>query len=265
MTHYPTDMGYEDEFRGWYDTSNCGTANTYCRWVGNSGSGGDPKIKTQHESSWWACTQPDNDLYPNSNQVWPGTFDFTKQVYTNDNCAKSKEPTDLGYKDEFRGWYDTNRCNHNNAYCRWVGNSGSGGNPKLKTVHEQSFWTCTTPTADLDPSTLNGPKDRQTWKDKFEYRKQVSNIGNCSKAKEPIDKGYNDAFRGWYDTNQCNHGNSYCRWVGNSGSGGNPKDKTAHEQSFWSCTTPKLDLDPSTLNGPKSVRQQWSGTFNYSK
>jgi len=49
------DAGYADNYRGWYDVQGCGTCLDYCRWVGNSGSGGNPQQKLQHGSSWWSC------------------------------------------------------------------------------------------------------------------------------------------------------------------------------------------------------------------
>ena len=49
------DPGHWDRYRGWYDVQGCGRCNDYCRWVGNSGSGGDPLQKTVHEESWWSC------------------------------------------------------------------------------------------------------------------------------------------------------------------------------------------------------------------
>jgi len=47
--------GYEDEFRGWYDVQGCGKCNDYCRWVGDSGSGGSPEESQEHGSSYWSC------------------------------------------------------------------------------------------------------------------------------------------------------------------------------------------------------------------
>ena len=49
------DAGYADGHRGWYDVQGCGECNDYCRWVGNSGSGGDPASGLLHGSSWWSC------------------------------------------------------------------------------------------------------------------------------------------------------------------------------------------------------------------
>lgn len=47
-----SDAGYIDKHRGLYNVDGC---IVYCRWVGNSGSGGDPAVKTVHGTSFWAC------------------------------------------------------------------------------------------------------------------------------------------------------------------------------------------------------------------
>jgi len=54
------DAGYTDNYRGWYDVQGCGRCNDYCRWVGNSGSGGNPAHNLGSRSShgnpsWWSC------------------------------------------------------------------------------------------------------------------------------------------------------------------------------------------------------------------
>merc|ERR1711959_248240 len=53
------DAGYTDSYRGWYDVQGCGKCNDYCRWVGDTGSGGDPSKKLQvpggKNPSWWSC------------------------------------------------------------------------------------------------------------------------------------------------------------------------------------------------------------------
>ena len=49
------DAGYTDNYRGWYDASGCGICQDYCRWVGNSGSGGDPSTRTSSGDSFWSC------------------------------------------------------------------------------------------------------------------------------------------------------------------------------------------------------------------
>merc|ERR1711904_364689 len=53
------DAGYTDVYRGWYDVQGCGTCNDYCRWVGDTGSGGNPAKKLHvpggRNPSWWSC------------------------------------------------------------------------------------------------------------------------------------------------------------------------------------------------------------------
>merc|ERR1711966_414425 len=53
------DIGYADAYRGWYDVQGCGQCNDYCRWVGNTGSGGNPATKLHvpggSNPSWWSC------------------------------------------------------------------------------------------------------------------------------------------------------------------------------------------------------------------
>lgn len=55
------DAGWADSYRGWYDVQGCGTCNDYCRWVGNSGSGGDPRSKVVHRTSRWNCRRAGTD------------------------------------------------------------------------------------------------------------------------------------------------------------------------------------------------------------
>jgi len=65
--------GYGDSYRGWYDLHGCGRANSYCRWEGNSGSGGDPRNHDANDgkmgSSRWTCalagtnTGENDDVY----------------------------------------------------------------------------------------------------------------------------------------------------------------------------------------------------------
>ena len=55
------DQGYDDGYRGWYDVQGCGQCNDYCRWVGNSGSGGDPTKSVRRKTSWWSCRKAGTD------------------------------------------------------------------------------------------------------------------------------------------------------------------------------------------------------------
>ena len=69
--------------------------------------------------------------------------------------------------------------------------------------------------------------------------------GLCDLPFTIRDAGYNDMYRGWYDTRACGSCNDYCRWVGNSGSGGNPAKQTSHDnglgrgRSRWVCQIAK--------------------------
>ena len=80
---YKKDLGYKDNYRGWYDINNCGDHNVYCRWVGNNGSGGNPSIKTQQGSSWWSCSVGDE---PYSKPGYFGNnFNFNLNNISNKN------------------------------------------------------------------------------------------------------------------------------------------------------------------------------------
>jgi len=61
-------------------------------------------------------------------------------------------------------------------------------------------------------------------------------LGSClPPSTSQDDNGYNDAFRGWYDVQGCGQCHDFCRWVGGSGSGGDPLKQVFHNDSFWSC------------------------------
>jgi len=57
-------------------------------------------------------------------------------------CGRSATITNLGYGSS-RGWYDTERCDKKNRYCRWVGEDG--GDPSVSTyIKDKSMWLCST-------------------------------------------------------------------------------------------------------------------------
>jgi hypothetical protein len=66
----------------------------------------------------------------------------------NGKCAIHAHHSDLGYTDTYRGWYDLQGCGKCYNYCRWVGNSGPGGDPSIATTYlrkgatSKSFWSC---------------------------------------------------------------------------------------------------------------------------
>ena len=80
------DPGYPDKYRGWYDVQKCGKCQDYCRWVGNSGPGGNPKFRTEKKikgkkKSWWSCWLADasegKTLY-SSNKRWKKSFNYKR-------------------------------------------------------------------------------------------------------------------------------------------------------------------------------------------
>jgi len=82
------DWGYNDEYRGWYDVQGCGHCGDYCRWVGNSSSGGDPMLKTVHQTSWWSCK-----LAGSQEEYTPANY-FSSFPYVKcyDKLAKKNSP-----------------------------------------------------------------------------------------------------------------------------------------------------------------------------
>ena len=87
------DPGYRDKWRGWYDVQGCGKCHDYCRWVGDSGPGGDPsksttrKIRGKKKSIWscWLADASEGHKTYSSNKKWPKKFKFTR-------CSKEGIP-----------------------------------------------------------------------------------------------------------------------------------------------------------------------------
>jgi len=222
------------------------------------------------------------------------------------NCAKQIPHVDAGYEDVYRGWYDVSKCGKCNDYCRWVGGNGSGGDPK-KLVYGTSFWSCrlagtTNPhtpknhfsvwkyTKCIDKeakssqsrnmeenlgessSTSNEISVSSSTSNEILVSSSTSNEisvteRNCAKQTPHVDAGFEDVYRGWYDVSGCGKCNDYCRWVGGSGTGGDPsKELLAHGTSYWSCRlagttnphTPKNHFSGWTY--PKcGVWSDWTG------
>jgi len=102
---YRIDPGYNDKWRGWYDVQKCGKCNDYCRWVGNSGSGGDPKIKTKHKikgktKSWWSCwlanAEEGKKLY-SSNKKWRKSFNYKRCTKEGNSTEKPNSKTGFNW------------------------------------------------------------------------------------------------------------------------------------------------------------------------
>ena len=104
-------------------------------------------------------------------------------------------------------------------------------------------------------------KTAKKWKKKGSYKGGKKKCKKINKSKK-IDAGYYDKYRGWYDVQNCGKCFDYCRWVGDSGSGGNPKKRTVKKlkgknKSWWSCYLANNKKTYST--------NKWKKGFNYKK
>lgn len=77
------DPGYVDKWRGWYDVQKCGRCYDYCRWVGDSGRGGNPRKRTQKKKkgkkrSWWSCWLGNGKRTFSSNKRWKKSFKYNR-------------------------------------------------------------------------------------------------------------------------------------------------------------------------------------------
>lgn len=71
-------------------------------------------------------------------------------------CAGKRKVVDVGFQDEFRGWYDVQECGQCNDYCRWVGEGVSGGSPTRSRDNGKSYWSCTLAGKGNDLYTVRG-------------------------------------------------------------------------------------------------------------
>jgi len=288
----------------------CGQCLDYCRWVGYSGSGGSPAHQTEKGKSYWSCDLAgsgdpytakghfgtkfehqkcagvpssigEGDAKTREKQKMTAWMQKKKEKKEQQRaCAKGRSNSievDAGYEDDYRGWYDVQGCGQCLDYCRWVGYSGSGGDPALRTqtgIRSKkggSYWSC-----DLAGSS-NPYTDAGYFGTKFE-RKKCDGVNStfgegdakkkddlekkrqqtCAKGKrdstDKLDEGYDDKYRGWYDVQGCGQCLDYCRWVGHSGSGGDPAERTRAGTlskkggSYWSCDLAGSG-DPYTKEG----------------
>jgi hypothetical protein len=144
------DPGYFDRYRGWFDVQGCGKCNDFCRWVGKSGAGGNPRCQQDYDDSWWSCRMA------GTNQTYTKRGNFNEWLFNKCDAEGATAPLkagcspsspnriDAGWHDDHRGWYDVQGCGKCHDYCRWTGGSGSGGNPTISTVNETtgSYWSC---------------------------------------------------------------------------------------------------------------------------
>jgi len=248
------DIGYDDDFRGWYDIQECGKCEDYCRWVGqDAGSGGDPSKTLAHGQAWWSCRLAGStEVYTNQSHF--ASFPHKRCAYRGqDTCFLPQDTEeDTGFNDNFRVWYDVQGCGTCNDYCRWIGNSGSGGDPSEHRVSGNSYWSCRLAGSNITNS-VSGYFAEWTFK-KCKSKGQES----CKPAStSDWDEGYRDDHRGWYDLQGCGSCNDYCRWVGLDGSGGDPAKQLEKGRSWWSC---RLAGTSSTYT-ERGHFQSWNSTL----
>jgi len=99
--NWAPDAGFVDNFRGWYDAQGCGECLDYCRWVGTSGSGGDPALQTKHGESYWSCFLAGHgDPYTKGND---GTLkDHFGATFLHKKCVGVPETVPAGAHKVFR-------------------------------------------------------------------------------------------------------------------------------------------------------------------
>jgi hypothetical protein len=76
------------------------------------------------------------------------------KVSIGSSCVKGVNQTQdgLGFKDNFRGWYDVTNCGLKQSYCRWQGDDGNKNeNPAVSTTSGTNIWACTSPTGEFNP------------------------------------------------------------------------------------------------------------------
>ncbi|KAL7576580.1 hypothetical protein ACA910_018071 [Epithemia clementina (nom. ined.)] len=148
-------LGKVDRYRGNYEINGiC----TYCRWVGNWISGGDPSIKTYDEfnaivfvlKQSWSCLSGNSQYTPSGNFPFPYKKSSCKTPIDIkiEPMAKGLVVEEWGYKDAWRGNYKIDGvC----TFCRWVGGGGSRGNPSILTSNGNSWWSCVSGSTAVTP------------------------------------------------------------------------------------------------------------------
>ena len=121
-----------------------------------------------------------------------------------EQCPISTSTADAGYVDAYRGWYDASGCGICQDYCRWVGNSGPGGDPSKRTTHGSSrVWSRPNSGYKIWPSAYPGKTERRKYvrfRERPWTRRHASNLSleeQCPIAVSTADAGYVDAYRGW--------------------------------------------------------------------
>ena len=155
----------------------------------------------------WPIVHPANYVPKRDGSACTGSFGTCAVAVTG-------SPIHPGYPDAFWGWYDVDRCGSCNHYCRWVGNSGSGGDPSVKTTYGESYWACETADAFyIRHSTFKyqkcGSKEEKSTAEVFTCPISSSNAANTNKFNHAIViRGVNgctvqaDSIDAWADSNR---------------------------------------------------------------
>ncbi|CAB9511428.1 expressed unknown protein [Seminavis robusta] len=303
----------QDPYTGWYSLNNDGCCQDFCRWVGSSGSGGDPSMAIKHHGSYWSCRPagytactyfegfgdtfnfPKCDSQgvpstlepePEEEEETPEEMEESLEDEDGETCTQlpapaagtcaAANPSTLdngvhGGKDPYAGWFSLNNDGCCQDFCRWVGSSGSGGDPTNQIKHRDSYWSCRPAGysactyfegfgdsfnfAKCDgqgvPATPE-PEEEEEEETPEEMEESLEEedgetctqlpapaAGTCAAANpSTLDNGVHrgqDPYAGWFSLNNDGCCQDFCRWVGGSGSGGDPSLGIKHRESYWSC------------------------------
>ncbi|CAB9511427.1 expressed unknown protein [Seminavis robusta] len=310
--------GGNDAYAGWYSLNNDGCCQDFCRWVGSSGSGGDPSLAIKHRDSYWSC-RPAGYAACTYFEGFGDTFNFAKcesqgvpatpepeeeetpeeleeslEEEDGETCTQLPAPADgvcaaanpsmidngvHGGKDPYAGWFSLNNDGCCQDFCRWVGSSGSGGHPSAGIKHRDSYWSCrpagytactyfegfgetfnyakcdgqglpAAPQPVVEAETAPPPPVKEETPEELEESLEEEDGETCTQLPAPadgvcaaanpstLDNGVHsgqDPYTGWYSLNNDGCCQDFCRWVGSSGSGGDPSMAIKHHNSYWSC------------------------------
>ncbi len=181
------DAGYYDKYRGWYDVQECGRCNDYCRWVGNSGSGGNPAKRTRKKKkgkgkSWWSCRLGNKKKSYSNRNKWRNGFRYKKCIKEG---AKSNLPLE-GNKSKYGGGkkkYDKPFPSINKLRNEAKKIANNEGFKKL--LKEQGIIIPTNINKLLDNVTINDLKDALTLFEPNET-KQTKGGGNSANNEEEV-------------------------------------------------------------------------------
>lgn len=260
--------GYPEPFRGWFDIQGCGKCYDYCRWVGDYGPGGNPVRSMVYREAWWSCS------------LAGSTEDYTRQdgAVPYFNRWNWKKCSGLGATaPQSKCWSrrmlhryveaGESRCHESVPYsgsprCGWTSfalakamcevspdciaiereRGVCNGHYQLVRGGQVVRYDFNVAGKDL---WAYSPDCSQTWW-------STSCVPVTSEKGNKFFDGYPDSYRGWFDVTGCGTCNDYCRWVGDSGSGGNPKSRLIHGRSFWSCR-----LAGSAAHTPRGHFKSW--------